>query len=168
MVTEDWDDIEAYSRRFLARTIDTPEDLNDLDSDDRAFVVLLFCDASITNGGFAGLFTNPSGGLAGALPEAVLSFDLREHEAAATQALSVFDGPYPARFDERDAYWDQVLDFKPMAEWGAIAEQDLELLHRADTPAEAFESLRDHLVAHHIEPATAQETAAPGLAKTKG
>jgi uncharacterized protein (TIGR00730 family) len=65
-------------------------------------------------------------------------------------------------------YWNQVLSLGPMAEWGAIAEQDLELLHRADTPAEAFECLRDHLVAHHIEPATAQETAAPGLAKTKG
>ena len=25
-------------------------------------------------------------------------------------------------------YWDEVLDFEPMAEWGAIAEQDLELL----------------------------------------
>jgi hypothetical protein len=55
-----------------------------------------------------------------------------------------------------------------MAEWGAIAEQDLELLHRADTPAEAFEILRDHLVEHHLEPATEQETAAPGIAKTKG
>ena len=36
-------------------------------------------------------------------------------------------------------YWEQVLDLKPMAEWGAIAEKDLELLHYADTPAEAFE-----------------------------
>jgi uncharacterized protein (TIGR00730 family) len=65
-------------------------------------------------------------------------------------------------------YWKQVLSLEPMAEWGAIAEQDLELLHRADTPAEAFEILRDHLVEHHLEPATEQETAAPGIAKTKG
>ena len=42
-------------------------------------------------------------------------------------------------------YWEQVLDLKPMAEWGAIAEKDLELLHYADTPADAFEQLRDHL-----------------------
>ena len=41
-----------------------------------------------------------------------------------------------------------------MAEWGAIAETDLELLHYADTPAEAFERLRAHLIAHHLEPAT--------------
>ena len=38
-------------------------------------------------------------------------------------------------------YWDQVLNLKPMAEWGAIAEKDLELVHYADTPADAFERL---------------------------
>ena len=65
-------------------------------------------------------------------------------------------------------YWDHVLSFQPMAEWGAIAEQDLELLQYADTPADAFEQLRDHLIAHHLEPATAQEAAAPGIAKTRG
>ena len=64
-------------------------------------------------------------------------------------------------------YWDQVLNLKPMAEWGAIAEQDLDLLHYADTPSDAFELLRDHLIAHHLEPATEQEAAAPGIAKTQ-
>ena len=64
-------------------------------------------------------------------------------------------------------YWEQVLDLKPMAEWGAIAEKDLELLHYADTPIDAFEHLRDHLIAHHLEPATEQEAAAPGIAKTQ-
>ena len=65
-------------------------------------------------------------------------------------------------------YWEQVLDVKPMAEWGAIAEKDLELLHYADTPADAFQHLRDHLIAHHLEPATEQEAATPGIAKTRG
>jgi len=65
-------------------------------------------------------------------------------------------------------YWEQVLDLKPMAEWGAIAEKDLKLLHYADTPVDAFQHLRDHLIAHHLEPATEQETAAPGIAKTRG
>src|SRR3954464_23949 len=59
-------------------------------------------------------------------------------------------------------YWDQVLNLEPMAEWGAIAESDLGLLQYADTPGEAFEILRDHLIAHHLEPATPQEAAAPG------
>ncbi len=65
-------------------------------------------------------------------------------------------------------YWDEVLNLKPMAEWGAIAEQDLELLVRADTPSEAFEQLRTHLSAHHLEPESEQESAAPGIAKTRG
>jgi uncharacterized protein (TIGR00730 family) len=65
-------------------------------------------------------------------------------------------------------YWDQVLSFGPMAEWGAIAEADLELLHRADSPSDAFDQLQGHLIAHHLEPATAQEAAAPGIAKTRG
>jgi len=65
-------------------------------------------------------------------------------------------------------FWDQVLSLKPMAEWGAIADQDVDLLQRADAPAEAFEQLRDHLITHHVEPPTAQEAEAPGIAKTRG
>ena len=60
------------------------------------------------------------------------------------------------------------FDLDPMTEWGAISEQDLSLLHWADTPQEAFEGLRHHLVTHHLEPSTAQESAAPGIAKTHG
>src|SRR5690349_7492607 len=45
-------------------------------------------------------------------------------------------------------YWDQVLNLQPMAEWGAIADNDLALMQYADTPIDAFEHLRDHLIAH--------------------
>jgi predicted Rossmann-fold nucleotide-binding protein len=65
-------------------------------------------------------------------------------------------------------YWEQILNLHPMAEWGAIAEKDLALLHYADTPQQAFEHLKEHLTTHHLEPVTAQETAAPGIAKTRG
>ncbi len=65
-------------------------------------------------------------------------------------------------------YWEQVLNLKPMAEWGAIAQKDLELLHYADTPVDAFQHLRDHLIAHHLEATTEQEAATPGIAKTRG
>jgi uncharacterized protein (TIGR00730 family) len=65
-------------------------------------------------------------------------------------------------------YWRQILNLKPMAEWGAIAERDLELIKVCDDPAEAFEQLRRELVAHHLEPATPQEDRAPGIAKTRG
>ena len=65
-------------------------------------------------------------------------------------------------------YWDRVIDFAPMVEWGAIAERDLDLVHYADTPASAFERLRAHLVKYHLEARTEQEAAAPGIAKTRG
>jgi uncharacterized protein (TIGR00730 family) len=65
-------------------------------------------------------------------------------------------------------YWDQVLNLTPMVEWGAIAEQDLDLLTYASSPTEAFELLRMHLIEHHLQPAIPQETAAPGIAKTRG
>ena len=65
-------------------------------------------------------------------------------------------------------YWNDVFDFRPMAEWGAIANKDLSLLQRADAPMEAFELLRTHLVTHHLEPTSAQEAAAPGIARTRG
>ena len=34
-------------------------------------------------------------------------------------------------------YWDAVVDLKPMAEWGAIAEEDLDLIRFAESPADA-------------------------------
>jgi uncharacterized protein (TIGR00730 family) len=64
-------------------------------------------------------------------------------------------------------YWDQILNLEPMVEWGAIADQDPQLMRRVDDPHEAFEQLRDHLVTHHLVPATRQEEKAPGIAKTR-
>src|SRR3954452_24695070 len=64
-------------------------------------------------------------------------------------------------------YWNQVLNLKPMADWGAIAEQDLDLLHYADTPQDAFEQLRAHLTTH-LETPSGQEAWAPGIARTRG
>jgi uncharacterized protein (TIGR00730 family) len=63
-------------------------------------------------------------------------------------------------------YWDEVLDLRPLAEWGAIHPEDMNLLCRVNTAAEAFDELKRHLVAHHMVPDTAQETGAPGIAKT--
>jgi uncharacterized protein (TIGR00730 family) len=65
-------------------------------------------------------------------------------------------------------YWKAVLDLKPMVEWGSIAEPDLELLQHVDTPLEAFEQLREHLLTHHLTPQSEQEAAAPGIARTRG
>ena len=64
-------------------------------------------------------------------------------------------------------YWDPILDLGPMREWGAISPGDLDLLHRADSPAEAFALLKAHLTEHHVVPPTAQERKAPGIARTR-
>jgi uncharacterized protein (TIGR00730 family) len=65
-------------------------------------------------------------------------------------------------------YWDEILDLEPMAEWGAISPKDLDLLEWVETPTQAFECLRDHLMTHHLVPETPQEAQAPGIAKTRG
>ena len=63
-------------------------------------------------------------------------------------------------------YWDQVLNLEHLAAWGAINADDMDLLCRVNTADEAFEELKKHLIAHHMVPDTAQETKAPGIAKT--
>jgi uncharacterized protein (TIGR00730 family) len=63
-------------------------------------------------------------------------------------------------------YWDQIMSFGPLVEWGAIERDDLKLMERVNTPDEAFASLRAHLMTQ-LEPATKQEKRAPGLAKTR-
>jgi uncharacterized protein (TIGR00730 family) len=65
-------------------------------------------------------------------------------------------------------YWKQILDLEPMSEWGAISPADLDLLKWVDSPGDAFEQLRGHLMAYHLVPETAQEDRAPGIAKTRG
>ena len=64
-------------------------------------------------------------------------------------------------------YWNRVLDFDTLLEWGAVDAQDMRLLERADTPREAFELLKGHLTARHLKPAAPQETKTPGIAKTR-
>jgi uncharacterized protein (TIGR00730 family) len=64
-------------------------------------------------------------------------------------------------------YWDQVLNLKTLAEWGAINDEDLSMLCRVNTPADAFVELKKHLTKHHMVPSTAQESRAPGIAKTR-
>ena len=65
-------------------------------------------------------------------------------------------------------YWDEVLHLEPLADWGAINEDDLKLLCRVDSVDHAFSELQSHLMRHHMVPQTPQETRAPGIAKTRG
>jgi uncharacterized protein (TIGR00730 family) len=65
-------------------------------------------------------------------------------------------------------YWNDVFRLEPLAEWGAINQEDLHLLCRVDSVEDAFDELQRHLMKHHMVPQTAQETKAPGIAKTRG
>ena len=64
-------------------------------------------------------------------------------------------------------YWDAILNLDPMADWGAVAEGDVDLIQRVDTPRQAFDLLRGHLTDHHLEAPLDQERQAPGIAKTR-
>jgi len=62
-------------------------------------------------------------------------------------------------------YWERILHFEPMIEAGAIAPHDMDLFTFVDSPQQAFDCLRTHLVEHCAEP---RDTASvPGLAKTR-
>jgi uncharacterized protein (TIGR00730 family) len=65
-------------------------------------------------------------------------------------------------------YWGEILDLKPMAEWGAVADDDLALLNYCETPMDAFEQLRDHLLKQYLEPEVPQAKQTPAIAKTRG
>jgi uncharacterized protein (TIGR00730 family) len=65
-------------------------------------------------------------------------------------------------------YWEEILNLQPMVEWGAVNPKDLDLMRWVDSPGQAFEHLRAHLMTYHLVPETAQENKAPGIAKTRG
>ncbi|HEY6509829.1 MAG TPA: TIGR00730 family Rossman fold protein [Vicinamibacterales bacterium] len=64
-------------------------------------------------------------------------------------------------------YWDPILKFEPMVEWGAIGPTDPDLIQRADTPEAAFEILKAHLITHHLEGPEVGQAAVPGISKTR-
>ena len=81
------------------------------------------------------------------------------------------------------AYWKSVINLEFLADHGAISPKDLELLHFADTPEEAFHCLTEGLTRYHLESRTdleetansvptepapsAQEQLGPDIAKTR-
>ena len=63
-------------------------------------------------------------------------------------------------------YWDEILNLRPLVEWGAISPTDPSLLVRVDTVEDAFTALRQHLQ-DHLDTETEDELA-PVLSKTVG
>jgi uncharacterized protein (TIGR00730 family) len=50
-----------------------------------------------------------------------------------------------------DEYWKEIIDFKPMVEWGTVSPEDINLFFRTDSVDEAFEHIRNHLEEHALE-----------------
>jgi uncharacterized protein (TIGR00730 family) len=63
-------------------------------------------------------------------------------------------------------YWDKVVNFQALVDAGTISPKDLELIHWANTPEEAFEFLRTDLEGHHMEHSDSHDKV-PDIAKTR-
>src|SRR6266705_2481810 len=65
-------------------------------------------------------------------------------------------------------YWNQVFHLEPLAEWGAINDDDLKLLCRVDSVDDALTELQRHLMKHHMVPLQPKRVgeAVPEIAKT--
>src|SRR5664279_2206919 len=54
-------------------------------------------------------------------------------------------------------YWTKVVNFQALVDAGTISAKDLDMIHWADSPEEAFEYLRADLEHHHIEHSSAEK-----------
>jgi uncharacterized protein (TIGR00730 family) len=64
-------------------------------------------------------------------------------------------------------YWNRVLNLNVMLDSGAISPEDLKLFSFADTPEEAFASLKEDLTRYHLQPqAKPSVDEGPEIAKT--
>src|SRR5271169_1876916 len=63
-------------------------------------------------------------------------------------------------------YWNEVIDLQAMVRAGTISAKDLDLIHWANTPEEAYEFLRADLEHHHIEHSNSADKT-PDIAKTR-
>lgn len=60
------------------------------------------------------------------------------------------DRPLPIVLYGRE-YWDAVINFDALVEWGTISRSDLDLIHRADSPEEAFAYLESELTRLYLD-----------------
>ncbi|HET8636605.1 MAG TPA: TIGR00730 family Rossman fold protein [Acidobacteriaceae bacterium] len=67
------------------------------------------------------------------------------------------------------SYWKDVINFNGFVDKGAISPRDLELFQTADTPAQAFQILKDGLTVNHLEPEahSGERDEAPEIARTR-
>jgi uncharacterized protein (TIGR00730 family) len=67
-------------------------------------------------------------------------------------------------------YWNRVLNFEALVEYGTISPEDLDLFHRADDPVTALEILKEKLTEYYLlpeAPSPAPEGQTPSLPKSR-
>jgi len=64
------------------------------------------------------------------------------------------------------AYWDRVVNFQALVDAGTISPDDLDLFYWANTPEEAFATLKDELTRYHLERKPSHDKG-PDIAKTR-
>jgi uncharacterized protein (TIGR00730 family) len=68
------------------------------------------------------------------------------------------------------SYWEEIINFKALVEWGTISASDLELFQTADSPQEAYDLLTTALDALYLKstaPAPPEDES-PAIARTLG
>ncbi len=65
------------------------------------------------------------------------------------------------------SYWEQIVNFPALVDWGMIAPGDLDLFQFADTPADAFAHLTSELDRLYLKPAAPSEEETPAIAQTR-
>lgn len=63
-------------------------------------------------------------------------------------------------------YWDKIVNFQALVDAGTISAKDLDLIHWANNPEEAFDFLRADLEKHHVEHFNPHDKE-PDIAKTR-
>jgi len=63
-------------------------------------------------------------------------------------------------------YWNKVLHLQPLVDSGAISPEDQKLFTFADTPEEAFQSLKEGLTHYHLQRPAKHAEEGPEIAKT--
>jgi uncharacterized protein (TIGR00730 family) len=62
-------------------------------------------------------------------------------------------------------YWTKVVNFQALVDAGTISAKDMDLIHWADSPEEAYQYLRADLEHHHIEHSSPEKE--PDITKTR-
>jgi predicted Rossmann-fold nucleotide-binding protein len=65
-------------------------------------------------------------------------------------------------------YWNRVVNLDALAESGTIAPEDKDLFRFADTPEEAFETLKSGLTKFHLQAPPRAKDKIPEIANTRG